>query len=335
MTDLVNRYVHHVGRSLPPGSRAEIEAELRSLIQDQLEDRYGGAPTQMEIATVLAELGDPGRMAASYREEQYLVGPALYPTMVAVLRAGWLIVASIVLFLSVFGALTSPQPAAFLPLLAQTAVAMLQALAVFSAAVVLLFAIAERSCWQRIAPATPFDPLALPDVDDPGAVERLEAAVGIAMSLVVVLFLLYALGVGGLTLRFDLNDPGDVIPTPTAWVVLLIANGVALMLLQVVVLRRNRWSSALWFLETALEVFGVICLYFAVLQPLHDRALATLPWLTSVPLGDRLPEVFAIVYAVGALVSRGRTQARLWNSPARNAALPSGSANPKGGLHSG
>ena len=37
------------------GIRAEIEAELRSQIQDQLDDRYAEAPTQEQVASVLAE----------------------------------------------------------------------------------------------------------------------------------------------------------------------------------------------------------------------------------------------------------------------------------------
>ena len=45
MTELIERYVHQVGRYLPPKERAEIEAELRSQIQDQLDDRYAGSPT--------------------------------------------------------------------------------------------------------------------------------------------------------------------------------------------------------------------------------------------------------------------------------------------------
>ena len=43
MSELIERYVHRVGRYLPGKERAEIEAELRSQIQDQLEDRYEGA----------------------------------------------------------------------------------------------------------------------------------------------------------------------------------------------------------------------------------------------------------------------------------------------------
>jgi len=92
MSELIERYVHQVGRYLSGKERDEIQAELRSQIQDQLEDRYEGAPTQADVAAVLKELGDPRHMAASYGGEQYLVGPDLYPVMMMVLRRGWVIV---------------------------------------------------------------------------------------------------------------------------------------------------------------------------------------------------------------------------------------------------
>ncbi|MFN8419308.1 MAG: helix-turn-helix transcriptional regulator [Anaerolineae bacterium] len=85
--ELVERYVHQIGRYLPPKERAEIEAELRSSqIEDQLEDRYGAAPTLTEIGSVLTELGEPRQLASSYNREQYLVGPELYPIMMTILR---------------------------------------------------------------------------------------------------------------------------------------------------------------------------------------------------------------------------------------------------------
>ena len=56
MSELIERYVHRVGRYLPGQERAEIEAELRSQIQDQLEDRYEGAPTEADVVAVLGSL---------------------------------------------------------------------------------------------------------------------------------------------------------------------------------------------------------------------------------------------------------------------------------------
>ena len=89
MTDLVERYVYKVGSYLPESEREEVQNELRSLIQDQLDDRFKGAPTQDDVVELLKEFGDPRQMAASYGREQYLIGPDLYPTMMYVLQRGW------------------------------------------------------------------------------------------------------------------------------------------------------------------------------------------------------------------------------------------------------
>ena len=49
MNDLVERYVNQVGRYLPGGERKEIQNELRSLIRDQLDDRYKASPTEDDV----------------------------------------------------------------------------------------------------------------------------------------------------------------------------------------------------------------------------------------------------------------------------------------------
>ncbi|KAB2859741.1 MAG: hypothetical protein F9K46_10945, partial [Anaerolineae bacterium] len=112
MTDrveLVERYVHQVGRYLSQKERAEIEAELRSMIQDQLDDRFEGAPSPADVASVLSELGDPRQMAASYGSQQYLVGPDLYPSMMRVLRLGWVRVPMVVVVLNIVWTLITSQ----------------------------------------------------------------------------------------------------------------------------------------------------------------------------------------------------------------------------------
>ena len=107
MSDLVERYVHQVGRYLPQKERGEIQEELRSQIHDQLEDRFGDKATQDDVAAVLKELGDPKSMAVSYAGEQYLIGPTLYPIMMMVLQRGWVIVPFVVVIVHVLLALLS------------------------------------------------------------------------------------------------------------------------------------------------------------------------------------------------------------------------------------
>lgn len=311
MSELVERYVHQVGRYLPPQERADIEAELRSQIQDQLDDRYPEAPTQEQVAVVLAEMGHPYMIAASYSGEQYLVGPTLYPYLMLVLRRVWLIVPAIVLFLSVFGALTATTQRPFFDLLVETVLAILQATLSLTAVVVLFFAIFERT-YKQHEDENAFKPLELPQVDDPGVIDRFETIASAVFGVIVLLIFVYYLRVGGLTLRFNLSDPGDVIPSPSAWMIVLILSGIGQIVLNLVALRRQRWEIGTLLSQTALEMIGVIALYFAVTKPLIERLIVDQPHLADVIFIARAPEIFAVVYAVTTLIGRGTTLVRLW-----------------------
>jgi hypothetical protein len=78
MTALTDRYVWAVLRAVPRSQRPELEPEIRALVADAIEAR-AGEPAQAERAA-LAELGDPGLLAARYAEgPQYLIGPTFYP----------------------------------------------------------------------------------------------------------------------------------------------------------------------------------------------------------------------------------------------------------------
>lgn len=311
MSELVERYVHQVGRYLPPSERADIEAELRSQIQDQLDDRYAEAPTQEQVASVLAEMGHPYMIAASYSGEQYLVGPLLYPYLMMVLRRVWLIVPAVVVFLSIFGTLISSEPINLITVLLETAWAVLQATLMLTSVVVLFFAILQHTYMQR-DDQTAFNPLELPEADDPGVIDRFETLFSAAFGVVVILILMYFLRVGGLTLRFDLSDPGAVIPSSPAWMIVLIVSGIGQIVLNLLALRNRRWEVGMLLGETALEMLGTIALYFAVTKPLVERLLVDQPHLADVIFIARAPEIFAVMYAVITLISRGTTLVRLW-----------------------
>lgn len=83
--ELINRYVYQVGRRLPRKVRGDVEAELRSLLLDALEERVGTGPeaeSQFSDAAqtaVLEEFGPPAKMAAKYQPKpRYIVGPKMY-----------------------------------------------------------------------------------------------------------------------------------------------------------------------------------------------------------------------------------------------------------------
>jgi hypothetical protein len=85
MDTLTERYVQEVVRRIPAASREDVGRELRATIADTLEARDEPDRTAAERA-VLAEMGDPIRLAARYADRPLaLIGPDLYPTYVRVL----------------------------------------------------------------------------------------------------------------------------------------------------------------------------------------------------------------------------------------------------------
>jgi hypothetical protein len=306
MADMIERYIHEVGRYVPQKERADIQAELRSQIHDQLEDRYGASPTDENVAEVLRELGNPRRMATSYGGEQYLIGPDLYPAMMSVLRRGWVFVPPIVVLVNVVVALFGSEPVTFGGLLVQTILNVMQSLWILTGVTVIIFVILQHSgedLDEITGQSKEFDPYALPEIDDPAGIDRVEASFGVAIGTFFTLVLLYYLRVGGLTLRFDLSDPGDVLPVPVVWLVVLILAIVGQVVMSLLALRRNRWTVGTLLVETAFEVVGAFGLYYAVLEPLFGVLIDAVPALANVPFIGRSPEIFLAASVVIALIS--------------------------------
>ncbi|MBL8132300.1 MAG: hypothetical protein JNL42_10625 [Anaerolineae bacterium] len=311
MNELIDRYVHQVGLYMRPKERAEIEAELRSQIQDQLEDRFGGTPSQADVVAVLKQFGSPRAMAVSYSGEQYLVGPELYPFMMTVLRFGLPLVPAVVVIANVFGAALSPEGADWIRLLFDSIVTAAQAALIFLAVVVIFFAILQHSGEEMRASQAEFNPLDLPAVDDPGAVDRLESGVGIAIGTLFGIAILYYVQVGGLTLRFNLSDPGEVLPVPTVWLAVLLFTTFTSIVINLWMLFRRHWTFAAWLAETALEILGAMGLYFALFAPVAERIKETNPNLTWLPL-DQLPWIITLVMVVILVMGNGGKLIRLW-----------------------
>ncbi|NJN80040.1 MAG: hypothetical protein HC797_05985 [Anaerolineales bacterium] len=87
---LINRYVNEVGKNLPLiKGREDIEKELRSTLEDMLEERSQkagkSADEAMEIE-LLKEYGAPFDVAMSYNPQPYLIGPRMFPSFLAVIK---------------------------------------------------------------------------------------------------------------------------------------------------------------------------------------------------------------------------------------------------------
>jgi hypothetical protein len=313
MSDLIDRYVHQVGLYVRPQERREIEAELRSQIQDQLEDRYPATPTQTDIAALLKQLGDPRTLAASYSGDQYLIGPDLYPFMMSVLRFGVPLVPAVIVIANIVGAAVSPQGSDWISLLIGSIFTAAQAALIFLAIVVIIFAILQHSGQElREAAKTEFNPLELPPVNDPGTVDRFETSVGIATGTLLSIAILYFWRVGGLTLSFNLSDPGDVLPVPVGWLLVLFVTTFGVVLLNLWALIRRHWTLPTWLLETVLELVGAVALYFVLFTPVAERIAQTLPELAAQFPLSQLPWIITLCMVIGIVLNNGVKLIRLW-----------------------
>lgn len=80
--ELIDRYLHAVEGFLPKRDQQDIVRELGDDIRSQLEDceRELERPlTALEVETFLKEMGHPMLLAARFRPQRHLVGPALFP----------------------------------------------------------------------------------------------------------------------------------------------------------------------------------------------------------------------------------------------------------------
>ena len=83
---MIDRYIYDVTRRLPKNQRQDIDAELRGLIEDMVEER-SPQPEKSDLEAVLTELGRPSALAAKYRgSKRFLIGPELFDVYFLVLK---------------------------------------------------------------------------------------------------------------------------------------------------------------------------------------------------------------------------------------------------------
>ena len=143
---MINRYVNEVGENLPNKSRADIEMELRSLIQDAIDEHKidgNHTPSAEVAAAVLGEFGAPAEIAARYRPEEVLIGATLFPIYRKVLT----ITLSIIVVVQMAGLLFSlveNQSTSFGQVIGEMFASFWESILLNAGIVTLIFAIIER-----------------------------------------------------------------------------------------------------------------------------------------------------------------------------------------------
>lgn len=214
---LIEQYLEAVGRHLPFGGREDVKKELRSLLLDDLEARFGAEPTEDQVKGALKAFGAPAAVAKRYGGNRDVIAPGLAPLYYLLLKIvlGALAVAFFVLFvLSVVDAIVGPDAGA-----AVDAAFVLAGLGRFAAntvsaylgavgAVTLIFAaVSRRSGGAILDPDADWSPDELADIEvGPEPVSRVGTVVSVAV--LVALAALLNLFPQALTLAEDLFARG-------------------------------------------------------------------------------------------------------------------------------
>lgn len=196
---LIDKYVAEVGKHLPLlKGREDVEKELKSTLEDMLEDRarQAGRPRDeaLEIE-LLKEYGSPQKIASSYNTHPYLIGPRMFPFFLMVLKIVVAVVVVVMLALSWIKAVAGyPMMAAdFMQIIFQGfGNALSTAIAAFGN-VVLVFAILERVLPEKeigdFSNKEDWDPASLAKQPDPDIVKRGDLIAEIVFTFIGLAFL--------------------------------------------------------------------------------------------------------------------------------------------------
>jgi hypothetical protein len=329
---LFDRYVHQVGRRLPKKQRADVEAELHSLLMDALQDRTGEGMDQdtLEVAQVaiLEEFGPPAKVAAEYAPpHRYLIGPRVFNLylIVAAVVAGSLSLVFLVI-LPILAMVGEPEP---LSALASYLVGMiddyLNAVLAGLGSVTLTFAILER-----VLPKSALDtedeetwnPRDLPEIED---TDRTRVQIGgliietglTAIALIVFNFFPQWIGIGFVTTIDDASARWYAIPllAPvffTTYLPLINISWILQIALNVVLLRQGRWQLVTRLIDVALTAFSAFILYRLITGPAFLTFEAISQESLRQLLDSFLPTLIKIGLTFGLIVTIGEIIQKLY-----------------------
>jgi hypothetical protein len=242
---LTDRYLAAVTQHLPPDQAGDVARELRTTIEDAVEAKVadGSDPAAAE-RQVLVEMGRPEVLSADYGGRPlWLVGPALYPDYVRLLR---LVVPTVLVALAVVWVLglvvdgvdsVGEVVTRGLGLLWQGTVQVF-----FWVTVVFVVLERVRPEAERSTPLVAWTPEQLADLPAGSRIGRVETAFGLLFLGVLLLLVLDNLA--GVSFGTDFVQVLDD-DMPTAGKVALVAVLVAAMSVESVKLVRCRWTTGL------------------------------------------------------------------------------------------
>ena len=283
--ELIDRYVHEVGRYLSPKNRQDIQTEIRSLLMDTLEARVKGEASEEDVVAVLKEFGPPAKVAASYRpQSQYLIGPELFPLFRTVVGIAMLVLVIVNVVLFAVLLFTNPDPLQALDGLSDLIKSFLSILGT----IVVVFYVLQYFDVRLAKSSQEWHPRDLPQVDVKNDIKRGETIFDIALILLILVAVLVfptRLGV--------VVTPGTPIltdPVINRTIPLIVGALVVGLLVDIVLLWRRRWETGTRLAKIASNLFSIIVI--AVLISGHATWLAEhtqsgfFGMLSNLPVGE-------------------------------------------------
>lgn len=145
--DLIDRYLHAIRRNLPAAKADDIVAELNDDLMSRVEHReatLGRALNKTETSALLQEFGHPLVVASRFRTHQYLIGPAIFPFYLSVMRIVLMIVVAVVIAVSI-GKAAFGGEGDMLRVWADSMSGIFASVLVNAAIITLIFAVLERT----------------------------------------------------------------------------------------------------------------------------------------------------------------------------------------------
>ncbi len=295
--DLFNQYAVEVGRYLPRRKRQDIQYEILSLLEDTIEDRSAQAGTQPDedmAIQVLKDMGPPIIFAENYRENDYLISPAVFP----VFRLVLIFAAAVFLFQFLLGV--------FLPI-GKTEFDFLtiidnffdQAFQFFGV-LVFAFALLERTMpkswlrWPFEEMKRTWDPTGLKPEKRKSAVNPGELWIEIVFLIgLVVLFAFFPQWVGFGNNRNGVWNFVPVLSTSfSVYLPWLLVYYLAKIVFNAALARQSFWDARMRWLAVALKVYAIVLLIAFVTGPdvfglnpaylaMHDPTAKSVEWFAA------------------------------------------------------
>ncbi|MEX1247097.1 MAG: hypothetical protein WEA61_01325 [Anaerolineales bacterium] len=260
--NLIDRYIAEVGRRLPQKQRADVQLELRSALQDALDERGLDADKKKDeakVAALLKKWGKPSTVAESFGARNFLIGPELMPYYWLVLRFAIFIGILVQLVLMAVAAFNQ---ADFEVLVRGTVSNLIDGALTSFAMVTLVFAVLDKTMAGELRPQKEWDPRTLPEPTV--AHDRIDTVGTLIEIFISGAFILAVNLAPGWLAAAPQSEGWDLAGALFAkfapFIPWLTAVWVGQLALKVYLLVRGRWERWMRGIEFVLAVAGVVVL---------------------------------------------------------------------------